>query len=125
MYSVNAQTDLQQDILGKWKFVKATTDAEKNTSKQTETHLSKEQKDPLMQKDVLLRFESTKDIAFEVENILLHAEYGIKDSILTIGRHKYAVLKITKEALHLKSLNDSIPVNYELQRIVAPKKDKK
>ncbi|MFK7749270.1 MAG: hypothetical protein AB8B65_12815 [Kordia sp.] len=124
MYSVNAQTDLKQNILGKWEFVKITTDAEKNSSTQAKSHLSNAQKDPFMRKDVLLIFRENNDITFEVENFLMQAKYVIKDSILTIGAYKYEILRITKETLYLKALSDSMSANYEYKRIETPKKDK-
>ena len=122
MYSVNAQTDLQHEILGKWEFVKVTTDSEKNTSKQVENHFSKELKDPFMRKDVLPTFLNDNAITFEVGDFLMHAKYAIKDSVLTIGAHRYQILKITKQTLHLQAQNDSMLASYEYQRIEIKKR---
>lgn len=103
---IYGQTDMQQEILGTWKFVKK-TEVVQNTSK-----------DVFLNKDVILWFRDTASLAFEPNeaSVSLIVSYAVKDSILSIVDRTYHILKMDKHVLHFKR-TDSLQTTYQYQRI--------
>lgn len=106
-----SQTDFSTEIIGKWKFVKVTTSSKVSEQKSVES-------DPFMKEDILINFRDETAIAFEIENFLMEASYTLKNSLLTIGKYQYNILKITKDNLYFKAKTNNSSTLYEYQRIV-------
>ncbi|WP_420573209.1 hypothetical protein [Kordia sp.] len=111
-----AQTDFNAKIIGKWEFVKATTDSTKVKSKSSNHILDKNAEDPFMKRDILLSFRDEQSIVFEIENFLMEASYSLKNSLLNIGKYQYTILKVTNDSLHFKAKNTHIPTYYTYKK---------
>ncbi|MEM6722114.1 MAG: hypothetical protein AAF611_22490 [Bacteroidota bacterium] len=118
---VYEQTDMQQEILGKWKFVKKTETVHKQETKSNDSITDSPTSDIFFKKNILLHFQDTQSMAFEIENesFSLLVSYTLKDSVLNIAdSYTFHILKIDKAALLFKVENDSVHASYTYKRIV-------
>ena len=105
--SIAIQTSVEKEILGKWQFVQASEIMQKDGQEVSKNIEVKNLDDPFIKKDVILSFQADNSIGFEIGDFIMYAKYTIKDSVLTIGKYKYGILKVTEDRLLLKTTTDS------------------
>jgi len=105
--SIAIQTSVEKEILGKWQFVQASEIMQKDGQEVSKNIEVKNLDDPFIKKDVILSFQADNSIVFKIGDFIMYAKYTIKDSVLTIGKYKYGILKVTEDRLLLKTTTDS------------------
>lgn len=117
--SMHSQTAMQEQILGKWKFIKKNETVLEQKTKSLDSVANIKSSDVFFKKDIILHFRDKKSLAFEIENesFSLIVSYGLKDSLLTITIYKYQLLKLNKETLLFEVKNDSLHKMYEYKRL--------
>jgi len=114
---VNGQTKMQQEIIGKWKFVNKTGTTHKQID--SDSIANTPASDTFFNDDMLLDFRANESLGFELVDsaILLFVSYKTKDSILTIAEYTYHIVKLNKEELRIKAHD----ATYQYKRIAGKK----
>lgn len=114
---VNGQTSMQEEILGKWKLVKKTATAQKQSN--SDSIATAPTSYTFFKKDVLLDFKANESLGFEIEDeaIILFVSYSCKDSLLTIADYKFHILKLDQKELFFKAQKDSVHATYQYKRM--------
>jgi hypothetical protein len=107
--AVQAQTEIKENILGKWQLV----------TEQITVNTTNSASDAFLRKEIILWFRDKETLSFELEAeaLAVTVPYSIKDSLLLISNRTYRIVHINKEKLRFKVQNDSLQATFNYQRI--------